>query len=121
MQPSYLHGVGVAGVEEHGPACVVEGILSFVTAIYFPIEILHTNENGGGRMTEDPRLSGPDEEDAGEQVRDHGDCPGPGRTPFSMAKRGLVTFYSSKLWTKTAAAGESFIWPGTAGLILYYK
>ena len=30
-------------------------------------------------------------------------CPGR-KPPFSMVKRGLVTFYNSKLWNKQAAA-----------------
>jgi hypothetical protein len=37
--------------------CTYEGSLSFVTVIYFYIGIIHTNENGGGTMTEDTRLS----------------------------------------------------------------
>ena len=38
------------------------------------------------------------------------------KLPVSMVKRGLVTFYSSKLWTKKEPAGESFIWPEPAVL-----
>ena len=37
--------------------CIDEGALSFVTRILPPIGILNINENGGGRMTEGPRLS----------------------------------------------------------------
>jgi hypothetical protein len=38
--------------------CTYEGSLSFVTVIYFSIWSIHTNETGGGAMTEGPRLSG---------------------------------------------------------------
>ena len=53
------------------------------------------------------------EEGSQDDQQDNQPLPGPG-PPFSVVKRGLVTFYTREIWTKTAAAGVSFIWPGTA-------